>query len=87
MECGRMAGQESEDIGDTEDKVMVGRGNGQDLDKMIGVDDNRRAEGEEEDRAEAGVAIGEVVDILPMGVPLVLEGDPEVDNTFFSKML
>lgn len=52
---------------------------------MIGVDDNRRAE--EEDRAEAGVAIGEVVDILPMGVPLVLEGDPEVDNTFFKDVI
>lgn len=47
---------------------------------MVGVDDNRRAE---EDRAEAGVAIGEVVDILPMGVALVLEGDREVDNTSF----
>lgn len=51
---------------------------------MVGVDDNRRAE--EEDRAEAGVAIGEVVDILPM-VALVLEGDPEVDSTSFQKML
>lgn len=49
---------------------------------MIGVDDNRRAE---EDRAEAGVAIGEVVDILPMGVPLVLEGDLGVDNTSFQR--
>lgn len=50
---------------------------------MIVVDDNHRAE---EDRAEAGVAIGEVVDILPMGVTLVLEGDLEVDSTSFSKM-
>lgn len=49
---------------------------------MIGVDDNRRAE---EDRAEAGVAIGEVVDILPMGVAPVLEGDLEVDNTSFHR--
>lgn len=47
---------------------------------MIGVDDERRAEG---DRAEAEVAIGEVVDILPMGATLVLEGGPEVDNTSF----
>jgi hypothetical protein len=43
---------------------------------MIGVD-IRRAE---EDKAEVEVAIGGVVDILPI-VTLDLEGDLEVDNT------
>lgn len=58
------------------DKLM-GRGNDQDPNKMIGVDDRRA----EEDTAEAEAAIGEVVDILPMGEALVLEVDPSVDNS------
>lgn len=61
-----------------DDKVMEGMENDSGPGTMIAVDDHRAAG----DRAEAGAAIGEVVD-TPIGVALVLEGDREVDNTFF----
>lgn len=89
VEWGRMAGieEDTEDIeaedtegADTEVEIgdkLMGRGNDQDPNKMIGVDDRRA----EEDTAEAEAAIGEVVDILPMGEALVLEVDPSVDNS------
>lgn len=74
------------DIGDTEDaedtetvgRVLEGKKTGY-RNKMIAVEDSRRAE---RNRVEAGAAaIGKVVRI-PIGVALALEEDREVNSTY-----